>query len=69
MQEKNEKLLKKRLKQVQRTGVSLFLEGQPSTPAAIAGKCVCEDTVYMADYVLDEQGSLKELRYDRITKW
>lgn len=67
MHEKNEQLLKEKLEQVQSTGVSLFLEGEPATPGVIAGKCVCEDMIYMADYVLDENGVLKELRYDRIT--
>lgn len=67
MYEKNEQLLKEKLEQVQSTGVSLFLEGEPATPGVIAGKCVCEDMIYMADYVLDENGVLKELRYDRIT--
>ncbi len=69
MQENSERLLKKKLKKAQKTGVSLFLEGQPARPADIAEKCVCENAVYMADYVLDEQGVLKELRYDRITDW
>lgn len=67
MHEKNEQLLKEKLEQVQNTGVCLFLEGEPATPAVIAGKCVCENMIYMADYVLDDNGILKELRYDRIT--
>ena len=67
MHEKSEQLLKEKLEQVQSTGVSLFLEGEPATPEDIAGKCVCEDMIYMADYVLDDNGILKELRYDRIT--
>lgn len=67
MHEKSEQLLKEKLEQVQSTGVSLFLEGEPATPEVIAGKCVCEDMIYMADYVLDDNGILKELRYDRIT--
>lgn len=69
MCEKNEQLLKEKLEQVQSTGVSLFLEGEPATPAVIAEKCVCENMIYMADYVLDDNGILKELRYDRITDW
>ncbi|MCH5276144.1 MAG: hypothetical protein J1E65_09905 [Lachnospiraceae bacterium] len=69
MHENKEQLLQKKLEQVQSEGVSLFLEGEPATPAAIAGKCVCENMIYMADYVLDDNGALKELRYDRITDW
>lgn len=69
MQETNEQRLREKLEQVQRQGVYLFLEGKPSTPQAIASKCVCEDADYMADYVLTEEGVLKELRYDRVADW
>lgn len=69
MYEKNEQRLKEKLEQVQQSGVYLFLEGEPATPEAIARKCVCEDMIYMADYVLDDAGILKELRYDRVTEW
>ncbi len=69
MHEENEQRLKEKLERVQKSGVYLFLEGEPSTPADIASKCVCERETYMADYVLDEHGILKELRYDRVTDW
>lgn len=67
MYEKSEQRLQEKLKQVQQSGVSLFIEGQPATPEVIAKKCVCEETTYMADYVLDDAGILKELRYDKVT--
>lgn len=67
--EKNEQHLKEKLEKMQHSGVSLFLEGKESTPEIIANKCVCEDQTYMADYVLDDSGTLKELRYDRVTDW
>lgn len=66
---KSERELKERLKQIRRSGVSLFMQGEPATPAEIARRCVCEAEIYMADYVLDDTGSLKELRYDRVTDW
>lgn len=69
MYEKNEQRLKEKLEQVQQSGVDLFMEGEPATPEIIARKCVREEMVYMADYVLDDSGILKELRYDRITNW
>ncbi|MGN1204271.1 MAG: hypothetical protein ACI4SA_04355 [Lachnospiraceae bacterium] len=55
------------LYQVQEKGVSLYLEGKPADPMTIAYHCVCEEETYMADYVLDDAGILRELRYDRIT--
>ena len=64
-----EQALKKKLEIISQSGVCLFLEGEPATPEQIAGRCVCEETVYMADYVMDETGALKELRYDRVTSW
>lgn len=69
MYKKEGQRLKEKLENVRKSGVSLFLEGEPATPETIADKCVCEDAIYMADYVLDEAGRLKELRYDRITDW
>lgn len=69
MYKTNEQRLREKLEQVRQQGVYLFLEGKPSTPKEIAGKCVCEDADYMADYVLDEDGVLKELRYDRVADW
>lgn len=69
MFEDNEQRLKEKLESVQQAGVYLFLEGKPATPETIARQCVCEDMPYMADYVLDSAGNLKELRYDRVTVW
>lgn len=69
MYEKEGQRLREKLESVRKSGVSLFLEGKPASPKTIADKCVREDAIYMADYVLDEDGRLKELRYDRITDW
>lgn len=69
MYEEDEQRLKEKLEQMQHSGVSLFLEGKQATPELIANRCVCEDSTYMADYVLDNDGILKELRYDRVTDW
>ncbi len=64
-----EQAFKKKLENISKSGVCLFLEGEPATPKQIAERCVCEESVYMADYVIDETGALKELRYDRVTSW
>lgn len=69
MHENDEQLLKKKLEQVCDSGVALFLEGEPSSPEEIAGRCIREESIYMADYILDEQGILKELRYDKVSNW
>ena len=58
----------KRLSQFVQKGVVLYLEGKLSTPEEVA-ECqfVNEDSIYMPDYVLGEGGSLKEVRYDKIS--
>ncbi len=60
--------LKSQLKQMEKTGVKLYLNGVPSTTEYIIENCVNEDTVYMPDYVTDQNGKIKEIRYDLISK-
>lgn len=58
--------LKPQLEQMEREGVILYLNGVPSTTEYIMKNCVNEDAIYMPDYVIDENGKIKEIRYDRI---
>ncbi len=60
--------LKSQLKQMEKTGVKLYLNGVPSTTEYIIENCVNEDTIYMPDYVTDQNGKIKEIRYDLISK-
>lgn len=60
--------LKSQLEQMEKTGVKLYLNGVPSTTEYIIENCVNEDTVYMPDYVTDQNGKIKEIRYDLISK-
>ena len=67
MKSDDEKELKKHLKRFHKKGVDLYLEGILSSPEEIARKFfVCEDAVYMPDFVTDDGGRLREVRYDRI---
>lgn len=66
MHQDNVQALTDTLNRAEKEGVSLFLEGHPSNPATIAKCCVRESETYMADYILDDAGHLKELRYDRV---
>lgn len=63
----NSSLLKSQLEKMEKSGIKLYLNGLPSTTEYIVRKCVNEDTVYMPDYVTDEDGKVKEIRYDRIS--
>ncbi len=55
------------LKNIQGRGITIFLEGEKSTPETVASQlCVQEDNCsYMRDYVYDE-GVLTELHFDKV---
>ena len=60
----------KLLRQMEKEGVSFYLNGKRSRPREIINKCcVCEKAVYMPDFVMDEEGNLQEVRYDEVKKW
>ena len=48
-------------------GISLYLAGKKYTPLEVVDAVlVKEENVYMADYVRDDEGSLVQVRYDKI---
>ena len=58
------------LMQMEREGIRFYLNGKPSGPREIIHRCcVCGDVVYMPDLVTDEEGRLKEVRYDEVKNW
>ncbi len=58
------------LSQMEREGVSFYLNGRRSRAKEIVKKCcVSERAVYMPDFVTDEEGKLQEVRYDEVKKW
>ena len=60
--EKDEKKMERHLREIYSKGVDLYLEGEPASPEEIARKFfVNEDTVYMPDFVTDEDGTLREV--------
>lgn len=55
------------LEDIQNRGVTIWLEGIPSSPLTVMDAlCVNENQVYMPDYVTDERGIWTELRFDKI---
>lgn len=56
-----------RLKRYEKAGVKLFLDGVPTNTEHIIEKCVREDTAYMADYITDDVGNVREIRYDEVS--
>lgn len=61
-------LLRARLSVLEKAGIKLYLNGMPSTTEYIVENCVREDTVYMPDYITDERGNIKEVRYDKVSQ-
>lgn len=54
------------LEKVHRDGVELFVDGQELGPEEVVRRCVREDSEYMSDYVLGEEGTLEQLRFDKV---
>lgn len=62
----NKKELFIELKGIQGRGITIFLEGEKSTPETVTELlCIQEDSSYMRDYVYDK-GVLKELHFDKV---
>lgn len=58
---------KKQKEQVQHK-VDIYVDGHPATQDEADAICkVCEQYSYMADYVMDDNGFLKEIRYDKVS--
>ena len=48
-------------------GVSLWLNGNPSTPGEIVKACTIEEEgVYMRDYIHNERGHVEKLQFDLV---
>lgn len=62
-----EPVIMAQLESILGNGVNLYLDGQEATIHEVAQICVREDVLYMPDYVIDEAGILREVRYDKIS--
>jgi len=53
----------------ERNGVKINVDGTPASPMqVISAHLVREDLAYMRDYVVDEDGKLKELCFQHVKK-
>ena len=65
MSRKTGKPLKKELRDYQEAGVTLWLDGHPSTPKKIVkAHKLAENGVYMRDYVENEKGEIAKVKFD-----
>ena len=59
--------LREELRAYHDAGVSLWLDGRPSTPKKIAKACVmCETSSYMRDYIQNEDNEITDIAFDII---
>lgn len=65
-QKETQKKMKTDLSRNLRQGSLLYLDGRLAAPKKISEHVAKEPGVYMADYVMDDAGVVKEIRYDRI---
>lgn len=64
---KNEILsMKNKLEAILDQGIELYLDGKPASPDRIVERFVREDSVYMPDFVLSDDGVLTQVRYDKV---
>lgn len=62
---KKDEALRRELAAYKKQGVTLWLDGKPSTPGKIVkAHVVAEDGVYMRDYVQNDRGEVEKLTFD-----
>lgn len=61
-----EEILRNRMSNTQKSELEVYMDNKRTTLEDALKRCVQERTVYMPDYVLDENGVLEQLRFDRI---
>lgn len=59
-------VLEHQLGNVHGKDVKVYMDDKQVTLEEALSRCVQEQVVYMPDYVLDENGALEQVRFDRI---
>lgn len=59
--------LREELRDLEKRGVELWLDGQPSTPKRICRACkVAEEGTYMRDYIRNQKGDVEHLEFNSV---
>ena len=53
-------------RRLQRKGAELYVDGEKVSPSKAAEYAVREESPYMADYILGEQGKISQVRLDKV---
>ncbi len=66
IQPKGRNALEYQVNVMRKDGFEVYMDNKRTTLEDALERCVREKHVYMPDYVLDEDGNLKQVRFDRI---
>ncbi len=61
-----EDVLRYRLESKGEPGLEVYIDNRRTTLEEALARCVQERAVYMPDYILDENGVLEQIRFDKI---
>ena len=50
----------------QKKGAELYVDGEKVSPSTAAEYAVREESPYMADYIVGEQGKISQIRLDKV---
>ena len=53
-------------RRLQKKGAELYVDGEKVSPSKAAEYAVREESPYMADYILGEQGKISQIRLDKV---
>ena len=56
----------KYFQKLQKNGTELYVDGEKVSPSQAAAYAVREESPYMADYILGEQGKISQVRLDKV---
>ena len=58
--------VEKYFQKLQKNGTELYVDGEKVSPSQAAAYAVREESPYMADYILGEQGKISQVRLDKV---
>ena len=58
--------VEKYFRKLQKNGTELYVDGEKVSPSQAAAYAVREESQYMADYILGEQGKISQVRLDKV---
>ena len=53
-------------RRLQKKGAELYVDGEKVSPSTAAEYAVREESPYMADYIVGEQGKISQIRLDKV---